>query len=196
MKTFQNFILEKIINVFSSEEKQPFLEEVWTLIQKSYAPIGGTKGFGFDSKESFIKLIPFWKLLRKNGKVVAAVVYRDRGGRKLVAVASDGSPEGRQGIIQIFKEELSTKRSFFEISGPLLKFLFNNLGEFFLKDNAISFNEVSEILRSDTIFEVEKDSPELKMFPSLSKFFYQREIGGHLHTKILLGRPGNHIIFK
>lgn len=196
MNTFKEFLLlERYVNIFSREDKEKVVDEVWNLIQTSYAPIGGTKGFGFSSKEDFIQNIPFWKLLKKGNKIISTVVYRDKVGRKLVAVATDGSPEGKLGLLNMFKEEFETGRSYVEISGTMLKFLYNNLGKEFILQYAIKPSDVKTILTGDDILPIDPEDSEAKIFPALKDFFYRREIGGHLHTKILLGKSGNPIKF-
>ena len=195
MNTFKEFLLvERYINIFSKEDKEKFVDEVWNMIQKSYTPIGGTKGFGFSSKEDFIQNIPCWKLLKKENKIIAVVVYRDKEGRKLVAVATDGSPEGKSGLLNMFKEEFKTGRSYFEISGTILKFLYNNLGKELILQYAIKPSDVQSILIGDDILPLDSEDSEVKIFPALKDFFYRREIGGHIHTKIMLGRSGNPIV--
>lgn len=194
MNTFKEFLLlERYVNIFTREDKEKVADEVWNLIQTSYAPIGGTKGFGFSSKEDFIQNIPFWKLLRKGSRIIAAVVYRDKEGRKVVAVATDGSPDGKIGLLNMLKAEFETGRSYAEISGTLLKFTYNKLGEDFILRYATKPSEVKTILKGDDILPIDSEDSEAKIFPTLKDFFYRREIGGHLHTKILLGRSGNPI---
>lgn len=109
-------------------------------------------------------------------------------------MGTNGTDEGKVGLLKMFKDELSLNRSYFEISGPLLKFLSNNLGKQFIKSYAISFNNVEKILENDKISPVDNTDEHVKMFPDLQPYFYQREIGGHFHTKIMLGSVGN--IFK
>lgn len=101
---FKNFINEAFINVFSSEDKRKYVDDVWDIIQSTYSRLGGIKGSGFSSKEDMIASIPMWKLVRKNGKIIAVQLYKDTNGRKFVAAGTDNSPEG--------KEELKKDHSF------------------------------------------------------------------------------------
>ena len=169
MVSYEEFILlETYLNIFSSVEKKKYVDDVWDILQKSYQSIGGIKGNGFENKETFISKLPFWKLLRKDGTIVAAIIYRDKEGRKIVAVATDGSKEGKAGLIKMFKEELELKRSYFEISGPLLKYLYNTLNKEFLLSHTVPFKYVVAILSDDkTIQPIEKDDTEAKKFPNL-----------------------------
>ena len=101
MKTFKEFIneqryqllSERFINLIGDDErKEDYRDQVWNLLQTSYKPIGGIKGTGFKSPDDMVKNIPFWKMAVKDGKVEAVIMYRDKGGRKSVAMGSTGSP--------------------------------------------------------------------------------------------------------
>lgn len=43
------------------------------------------------SPDDMVKNIPFWKLYTKNDKVIMALLYKDKNGRKIVALGIDGS---------------------------------------------------------------------------------------------------------
>jgi len=194
--TFKEFLLqERFINLFQSDkdERLKYVDEVWDLLQQSYAPIGGIHGSGFGSKEEMVAKLPFWKLIRKNDKIVTVVVYKDKSGRKMVAGGTDGSKDGKKGLLEILTADLKQQRAFGELSGPLLNFLVKNVGETTIKDYLID-PKIVEKLTGDGIFSVPDDDVHLKKFPLLKDFFYQREIGGSLHTKIALGVPQKKIV--
>lgn len=174
MSIIRNLLLERYVNVFSTEEKQSFVDDVWEILVTSYAKIGGIKGSGFESKDSMISKIPFWKLVRKDGKIVACMLYKDKNGRKLVALGSDGTPEGKEALKKMFQEELKTQRAYGEISGPALKFVM----KFFeneLKNVLVPAEKVKEILGK----EIQITGP----------FTYIRKIGKSDEEKIMYGKP-------
>jgi hypothetical protein len=140
MKRFEEFLNERFLNVFSDSEKQPFVDDVWEIIQKSYAKIGGIHGSGFKSKEDMIKSIPMWKVVRKNGVIVAVALYKDKEGRKRVAVGTNGTEEGKASIREIAENDF--KRAYFEVSGPSFGSLRKSLGVDFLKKFAKTRTEV------------------------------------------------------
>lgn len=189
--TFQDYLAERFVNLLTPADKEKFKDEVFSMLQKSYASIGGLKGSGFRSPDDMVKTIPMWKLVRRNGNIVAVAMYRDKLGRKRVAVGSDGSPEGKEGVASIFKEDFS--RAYFEISEKSLAFHVKILGYDFLKKFAMSPAMVKNVSH-EAISEVEEGDKEVNAHPPLKDFFYRREIGGHLHTKILLGTHGKKII--
>lgn len=192
---FSHFLEESFINLFKNDKsgREKYVDEVWNILQASYAAIGGIHGKGFSSKEEMIEELEFWKLVKKSNKLVAVAIYKDKGGRKLVAIGGDGSDEAKKWILDILKNDLLLLRSYSEISGPLLSFLKKNVGTDLLKSFVKSVADVKKILPNDEILEVDRNDPELKKHPELADFFYQRDIGGDLHTKIMLGTHGNQI---
>ena len=118
----EKYILnETYINLFSIDDKEKYKEEVYNLFQETYKGIGGLKGSGFNSPEEMVKVFPMWKLNKKDGKIIFAAVYKDKMGRKCCAGAQDGSRQGLKIFKNFLEAELSTGRSWTEISGPVLK---------------------------------------------------------------------------
>ena len=103
MDTFKRFLEERFVNLLHDDpRKHQYANEVHGMLQKAYEKIGGIHGSGFRDKHDMIKNIPMWKLKKKGGKIVSAVFYKDKDGRKSVATASDGSEEGKKGVAEIF----------------------------------------------------------------------------------------------
>jgi hypothetical protein len=138
-----------------------------------------------------IKNIPFWKLVKKNDEIVAGIMYKDRDGRKGVASFTDGTDAGKAGISDIKRAEFG--RSYSEISGKALGFTKKLLGTEFLLKYAKTPEEAAKIL-GDEIFPVPADDENIRYTPELKNFFYQRELGGKLHTKVMFGTTGKKIV--
>lgn len=197
----EQIITEAYVNLLpqDTEKKRKYAQQVWDVLQKSYAAIGGIKGNGFANPEDMLK-IPMWKLGVRDGKVRAVVMYKDKGGRKSVAVGTDGSEEGAWFINDMFKNELS--RSYGEKSkaalGKMMKmFPFDVLEEFL-----VSPDRVAEMTPDDQIIpiaDVAKDDwpTDAKMtiskYPQLVDYGYLRDIGGNMVFKVMLGSPGKNI---
>lgn len=194
MKSFGDFITERYINAFVAKEKELYVDDVWKIIQDSYRSIGGHKGTGFASKQDMIDKIPFWKMVRKNGKIVAVAMYRDKGGRKRVAVGTDGTSIGKEELTKIYVADFN--RAYFEVSGASFGLIVKTLGEDFVKKYAKSPEEAEKIEGKGKF--VEPNSSELmyKRFPGLRKYMYGRPIGGEVHTKIMLGTNGLKVVVK
>lgn len=185
----ESLLTETFVNLVGDDpNKEKYAEEVFQMLQAAYAGIGGIKGRGFSSAEDMIQNIPMWKLVRRNGKIVAGSMYRDKQGRKRVASFTDGSPEGKAGVAEIMANDF--QRAYFEVSDRALGFMIKQVGVDFVRQFARTPEEVAEI-SGDEIQPVPDTDPHLDRFPELAPYFYQREIGGHLHTKIMLGSTGN-----
>lgn len=181
----------RYINLIGNDpKKSEYAEEVFSLLTEAYKPIGGLHGSGFSSPEDMVANIPFWKLVRKNDKIVAVSLYKDKGGRKGVAIATDGTEVGREALKAMKREDFS--RAYGEVSGPSLGFIVKHLGMPFVKSFAIDPKKAQEI-SSDTLYPPVGNEQELKKFPQLNEFFYIRKIGQHDHIKIMLGTPGKSI---
>lgn len=200
MQTFKSFITERFVNLIGDDEKKAkYADEVWNLLQKSYAPIGGIKGSGFSSKQDMIDNIPFWKLGVKNGKVVAVIMYKDKGGRKSVAFGSDGSDASVPVVRDIFKNDIT--RAYGEKSKAALGKLLKTIPWNVLKAYAIPPEKVERTLRKDvTPVKGLKDSeiPEdgqmtLKKYPELRDYAYLRDINGTPTFKVMFGTTGKGI---
>ena len=182
---------ERFLNAIgSSQLKDEHVDSVWELLQKSYAPIGGIKGSGFSSKKDMIDNIPFWKMVKKNGKIIAVQMYKDNEGRKRVAVGTDGSQAAKEQLREIYKADF--QRSYFEISGPSLSFAVRTVGEDFIVKYQKSKEEAEDILR-EPLREPDDNEMEQK-FPKLKRFMYSRSFGGSWKTKIMIGTTGKKII--
>lgn len=190
---FRNMLLaEAFVNLFDKdkEEKKKYAQEVFDMLTVAYKDFGGLIGSGFSDIDDMIENIPFWKILKKNGKIIAVEMYKDKQGRKVVAVATDGSPEGKSALLKIKKEAF--KRSYFEMSDPALGWLIRNLSMKFVHDNAVPLEQAKEIVtkNGDEFSYAPEDDKEVKKYPELKPFFYQRKIGNTRKVKIMLGKPG------
>jgi hypothetical protein len=198
MLTFKKYLQERFVNLVNDDPKKShYADEVKSLLDKSYSSVGGIHGSGFKDKEDMVKNIPMWKLKKHEGKVVAAAMYKDKGGRKAVAIATDGSEHGKRGASEIMKHDLVSGRAYGEKSSKSLSFIKKHVGAEELKKHVIPYHEVHKHL--DKVEEYRKppeDDQELVRHPEYKDHFYQRKIGGQWHTKLMLGTPGKTIVKK
>lgn len=173
MQFIQQLLTESYRNLFSPSEKQRWAEQVWDILQQSYQSVGGLKGDGFNSMQDMINNIPMWKINTEDEQVKSVVMYKDKGGRKLVAVGTDGSQEGKKRLKDAMKNEFS--RSYSEVSGPLLAFIKRNFPELYQRYK-IPVEQAEEILG--------------KKLEPVNDYMYKREIGGDRVEKELIGTPG------
>ena len=182
-KDFNVIITEGYTNLFNAADKEKYVDEVWDMIQKAYASQGGIKGSGFKDKADLVKNIPFWKLGKTNGKINCVAMYKDKAGRKRVAIATDGTEDGKMRLLEIMMQDIKMMRCYVELSGKSLAFIAKNMD---VSKYAVPVDQVKR-KSDDEIHPVPGDDPEIHKHPNLKQYFYQREIGHHLHTKVMLG---------
>lgn len=194
MKTFkEHLITERYVNLIAGDErKQEYADQIYDMLQKAYAKIGGIHGNGFKSPEDMIKNIPFWKFEVKGGVPLACILYKDKGGRKSVAVATNGTPAGKDSLARMMRADVMQGRSYSEKSGPALGFVKKQLSPGVFNATIMTYKDAQKIL-DDPIRPAPKDDEEYKRHPELKGRLYQREIGGEWHTKAMLGTIGNTI---
>lgn len=199
MLTFSQFISqqldERFINAIGPNHplKHQHAKELFDMLQKSYAAIGGIHGDGFKSPEDMIHNIPMWKMYKHEGKIKAAAFYKDTGGRKSVAIATDGSREGKLAVAHIKREDVEQKRAWSEVSGPALQFVKRRVGADKIQAAALTPADVERVSGKKT-YPAPKNDPEKLAHPDLASKMYQRDIGGHMHTKVGIGTPGKTIV--
>lgn len=170
---------EHYVNAVTKKEKEQYAQDVWDMLQAAYKQIGGIHGSGFESTDDMVDKIPFWKMVRRNGKIIAVQMYKDSGGRKMVAMASDGTREGKEELAKILKHDF--ERSYGEVSDAAEKFVMKHFPEAF-KTFRIPATVAGRILGKEVV-------------PSKDGYHYTREIGGQHHEKIMLGTPGKKLVF-
>lgn len=194
----QEILTERYVNLFLNDPRRDqYRDEVWRILQSTYEPIGGIKGSGFSSPDDMVQTLPMWKVARKNGRVVAAMMYKDKGGRKVVASGSDGSPQGLQALADMAPQE--AHRAYGEKSKKALGFFLKNVPN--AQDLMVPFERAQQTSQ-DQLISVRDEWPELEpeehqstqyaleRWPYLRDYGYFREIGGHWHFKVMFGTPG------
>lgn len=179
MDTFSQHLLnETYKNLFlkDTDLRKQYVDEVWEILQISYKKMGGIKGSGFQNKEDMIKKIPFWKLSVRDGKVQALAMYKDKKGRKRVAIGTNRTEQGKSDLADLLTSEYKTGRAFGEVSGPSLRFIQSLYSEKELKKFTIPFDVVKKMMPDDE-------------FKQIDKYSYERMIGGEWHEKLMLGNP-------
>ena len=111
---------EHFVNLGSGdiEGKREYLGDVREIIERSYRGIGGP--LNISSYEDLLNGRYFWKLARKDGRIVAVVIYKTvRGGRKYSLLGSDGTPEGKAELFRIMQDDIAQegRHAFGEFSG-------------------------------------------------------------------------------
>ncbi len=204
---------EKFVNLFQedSEEKRRYMNDIWEILQQSYAPIGGIKGSGFRSPEDMLN-IPMWKIIKSDGKVIGCVLYKDKNGRKSVACGTDGSEKAKKLLRNTISANLLNSWS--ERSGAALFSTIKaaDLTGRDLKKYLIPSEEVQKLLPEDYLKKVKGNEAEVlsvidekdktlyqrieKDYPHVFDYLYIRKIAGKFHIKCAVGSVGMKIIKK
>lgn len=205
MESFKSFINEGFVNVVldrDTDTRLKYAGAVWDLLQRTYSKIGGIKGSGFSSKEDMIASIPMWKLYVRNGKIIVCVLYKDKSGRKAVAIATDGTKQASKILASVMKSDF--KVAFGEYSKAMLVFIFKNTNFKILEPYILLPSEVATLYPDEDIAiptdqyvadNLESaDQAIYKRFAEYKKYFYVRTIGGSLFLKMAIGTPDAKIV--
>ncbi len=165
-------------------ERKKYVDEVWDVLQSSYSKIGGIKGTGFGSKSEMVQRIPFWKIAVVNSEIVAVVMYKDKAGRKSVAVGTNRTGQGKRKLKEMLAADLT--RSWGEQSHDLLRFVKREMPDL-LKKYAIPAETVVKLLG--------KKGATVELIPG-EKYKYIRNINGNKIEKEAYGTPGKTIIMR
>lgn len=200
MKSLINFINEQIItehfvNLWEEDEMKKYAKEVWDILEFSYKAIGGMAGVS--SVDELIADSKLWKMVRRNGKIVAVCCYKkpkknNDNTRKLFYLGSDGTKEGVEGVKQILKEDfnLTDREAWVEASGgvaitairqgayPIPSYLAKQIMS---KKEFIPFTDEEKKLYFNG--DADKDNW------GGDGYNYKRLIGGQEHTKVLFVSP-------
>lgn len=224
MIKFKTFISEAIDNLFIKDrvKREQYIDQIWDLLQKNYAKIGGIHGNGFNSKEEIITKIPMLKIFRQGEEVKAVICYKDSLGRKSVALGTDGSVEGKRMAANMKVADLSTGRMYGEVSGNSLFFLIKSRKKDFIND-IISYKDAIKRVgeNGDTIKHLSLDdqrnfideimdffhAPDVvklgmskedinKLIKTLTNSVYSKKIGNEYHTKVMIGSLSSPNIVK
>lgn len=200
MKSFSEYLItenyKNFIGPNSREQREKWADQVWDILQKSYAPVGGIKGSGFSSKQEMIDKIPFWKIFTRGDKVLMAVFYKDKGGRKTVAIATDGSAEAKKIVGDVYNASL--KVSYGEKSGPALGLLMKTVDHDVLQNFLMKPEVVAKLTKKDvqSVYDFGPDNLDAvdlrawNRFPELRPYFYVRQLGNEYHMKVTVGTAG------
>lgn len=159
---------ERFLTIWNKRDMEKYKTDVWDILVRTYKEIGG---MNVNNVNDFIEESEMWKLVKKNGKIVAIKAYKDKHGRKGFAAGSDGTVEGKKGVLSIFSEDIKHKRAWVEVSGAP-EVVAKKLGGQPLPNTMAAELTGKKILRLDP-----------------DGFHYDRIIGGKRYTKMIIGHP-------
>lgn len=169
MLLYNQFICERFVNIFDSNNKEQYLDEVWNLLQIAYKIIGGFQSV--TSKNELLNTAGLWKLVRKDNKIIACTLYKDQFGKKCYAVASDSTFDGKKALLKILEEDLKFDRSWYEVSGKL-----------------------ESIMKKHKAYPIPVDIAE-KILNKTGKILLSKNTDGYHYTRLINGNPHEKIMF-
>ena len=163
----REILAERILNLVTPSDKQKYADQVWNVLQQSYAHIGG---FGTaETPEELINRFHRWKIVVRNGQVTAVKVEKDQYGRKSVGMGSDGTPQGKQDVRMLIKGDVAMNRTWAETSGAP--------ESLYKKYGAVPIPaKYAELLTKHSVISYNPDG-----------FHYTRLFNGHPKEKIIFG---------
>jgi len=181
MLSFKDFLIlyEHVLSIGLNPEhekhREKHREEIHDMIKKSYEKIGGYGGEKSGSKEESDKIHhdishSMIKTIRRNGKLTAVNLYKSNRGRKNIAIATDGTDQGKTDIKKIKHEDIRHKRSWGEYSGAA-EHIQRKLGA-----PVIPNTRTKQLIGKD-------------IEPNENGEHYTRTIGTEKRKKVILGHP-------
>lgn len=161
---------EHFVTVFDHDDKMKYVDEVWDMLEQSYSKIGGTHS----SKDEILEDGMMWKLVRRNGKIDAAIIYKQKLGRKAILAGCDGTPQGKQDLFSIIREDakMEDRHAWVEVSGAP-EYLYKKYGHVPIP------NEVAEEILAKMGKKIDQLNPD--------GYHYTRKIGGDSYEKLMMG---------
>ncbi len=202
MTSYKDYLItEKFVNLFLTDddksERAKYVDDVWDMLQKSYADQGGLLANGTRTKEDMINKIPFWKVGKVGGRVVSVIFYKDKGGRKRIALGGwPKDPDTMKSLVDTMKADVKFNRGWGEVSGKSWTFMRKTFPQSILMQLAIPVKTVIKLSPGKDIIPGIGPDVDPKYIPpndAFKKFYYQRNLKGDLHTKIAIGQPGQKI---
>lgn len=158
--------------------------DVFDMIQKSYANIGGHLKIRQPSDVS--QEYSVWNLVDVDDDPEPDVARLsspspETGGLKGGAVATDGTPAAKMELLNLLRKFYNTPGNWSEVSGPLAKVLISKLG----LPSVDNEKKVRQVLKGKDITWNGDVNPEGDNLGASG--WYTRNIAGHPHTKIIVG---------
>lgn len=179
MLSFQDFLTERVLSIGLNPEHDQHREthrnEIHDMIHHAYKTIGGYAGHESGSKEESKAIhddisSSVIKATKRGDKVTAVNLYKKQHGRKSIASATDGTEQGKKDFMKTKIEDHEQKRAWGEVSGKV-SHIHSKIGT-----PDIPAHRAKELLGKD-------------VQPHADGTHYDRKIGGHMHTKKMVGHP-------
>lgn len=180
MISFTQYLSEHILSIGLKDShdkyREKYRDQILHMLKTAYASIGGYSGLAAGSKEEDAAINDditncLIKATVRNDKVTTVTLYKQRAGRKIIACATDGTEQGKADFFKTKTEDHTMERAWAEASGAV-EHILKKIGNPVVSSTHAAKLTGKEILRHDA-----------------DGTHYDRTIGGHVHTKVILGHP-------
>lgn len=130
MLSFTQFLNERVISIGYNDKhsglREKHRQELHDMIRRTYSTEDGYGGHpsGSDAESKAIHddiTHSNIKAIRRNGKITAFNLYKDKHGRKSIASGQDGTEQGKKDWHKIKEEDHTQKRAWGEVSHKVLR---------------------------------------------------------------------------
>lgn len=179
MLNFKQFINEHVLSIGLKDAHEKYREqhrdEIHDMIHHAYKPIGGYGGHESGSREESKSIhddisSSVIKATKRDGKITSVNLYKKKHGLKSIAAATDGTTQGKKDFVKNKTEDHKQKRAWAEVSGKVAHIM-SKIGA-----PEIPASRAKELMGKD-------------VKPHEDGIHYDRNIGGHMHTKKIVGYP-------
>ena len=157
-----------------TSEVKDYEDEIFDLISKAYAPIGGHPNYKSADNVSGAEGTAEYEVINLDDDPeidAVNVSKRKYGGRKFTATGHDGSREAKSKVVNHKADLLKQPGYFVEVSGKI--------------EDIFKAKGVEPVMDEELVRKVLKG----KEINWLGDGRYERKIGGKTFTKILMGKP-------
>lgn len=157
-----------------SSELKDFEDEIFDLISRAYAPIGGHPNYNSAGDVTGAEGSSEYEVidLDNDPDIDAVSVSKNKtGGKKFVATGHDGSSPAKSKVVNHKAELLKKPGHYIEVSGKI-------------KD-ILAAKGVEPVTDEETVRKILQG----KDIEWLGNGEYKRAIGGQMHTKMMMGKP-------
>lgn len=177
----REFLIERVLNLHTQDEKSKYVDDVWDMLQNSYKKLGGFKT-ALD-KQELLSFPGYWKIVKRGDKITAVNIYRKSPkttNYKVIASATEtqvdpktgenrATKQGLADYNMLNKADVKMQRSWAEVSGPA-EVMMKRMGAKPVP------NKYAALLTDKEILELNPDG-----------YHYTRLIQGKPHEKVIYG---------
>ena len=182
MKKFREYLDEHVLSIGLNPKhekyRKKYEDQMHDALRASYAKVdGGYDGKGAGTKEEEDDIRSdirnpknIIKATRRGDKITSVSIYKRQHGRKMVALGTDDSKQGKSDIRQTMSDDNKKKRAWGEVSGNVEKAM-RRIGH-----PVVSSSQAKRLTGKNDVETVDNER-------------YTRKIGRDKHTKTIMGHP-------